>query len=181
MDIGPSVQMVKPGRTGFRWYPIVRYLPYSVKLAFSWVAKCYSLAIYTQDLNKNPILAGLMTLVEGAVFPGSTDKCVYVWFLQSAPDAYILSKGSPLTPRSGEALLDAALVASVGAGYDGRILLHAAPSGGQALMDYYTNFGLKQLPSNIPVGIATKKNDGRYFVADGATATFLMNRNVRYR
>lgn len=177
-DVRPTA---KAGRTAYRWTSIVRYYPFLARTAFGWAAQCYSLAIFTPSQNNAPILTGLMSLVEGATFPGSTDKCVYVWFLQSAPDAYILSKGAALTPRSGEALLDAAMVASQKAGYDGRILLHADPSGGQGLIDYYANFGLTRLPNNVPVGIATKQNDGRYFVADSATASFLINRHNRYR
>lgn len=177
----PVVQQANPGRTGYRWGTIVQYFPLLTRVAFGWAARSYTLAVYTAGAGNNAVLSGLMTLVEGAIFPGSTDQCVYVWFLQSAPDAYILNNGSKLTPRSGEALLDAAIVASFQAGFQGRILLHADPSGGNGLLEYYTNFGLTPLPQNVPISISTKKNDGRYFVADSQTAAFIANRHNRYR
>lgn len=77
--------------------------------------------------------------------------------------------------------LDAAIVASIEAGFEGRLLLHADPAGGQELFDYYTYFGLKSLDASLPIDILRATNDGRYFYADEKTAAYIVRRNKRYR
>jgi hypothetical protein len=77
-------------------------------------------------------------------------------------------------PALGRALLDNAIVLSQHAGSAGRIGLHAAPAGGQALVQLYENCGLTLLPSDVPLPSGIRgKNDGRYLYADEIKAELL--------
>lgn len=180
--IRPVIRAKNPGRTAFRWKWIVKYLPYGTRIAFGWAAKRYTaLKAMTPGANNVAALSGLIAMVEGVQYPLENKKCLYVWFLESAPDTYITGKGADLVPKSGEALLDAAIVTSIKAGFEGRLLLHADPAGGQDLLDYYTHFGLKSVDPSLPINIRRATNDGRYFYADEQTAAYIVRRNNRYR
>ena len=77
-------------------------------------------------------------------------------------------------PALGRVLLDIAIVLSQNAGFDGKIGLHAAAAGGEALLAMYENCGLTRLPAvaTLPQPIH-RNNDGRYFYADEVVAEFL--------
>ncbi|WP_115534899.1 hypothetical protein [Trinickia dinghuensis] len=182
-EIRPVELHHHPGRTSFRWRRSIRYLPLLKRLAFGPKAKtCYALSAQTSGHDEEAVLAGLVLLVEGAAFPPDKYKqCVYVWYLGSAPDAYMRSRGVELIPRAGEVLIDAAIQASITAGFEGRIYLHAARSGGQGLLDYYRGVGLSPLCCGVPIPQVRSRNDGRYFVADEQTARYIVRRNERNR
>lgn len=179
-EVAPVLATEYPGRTQFGWRSTLRLNPLIRKPTFGLqTGPCYGLALYSELPADNVVLTGMLLVVENVIFPPTKERCLYVWFLQSAPDAYILGKGGVLLPKSGAVLLDAAIVASVNAGFEGRILLHADPSGGKDLMKYYANFGLASLDASLPVAITLKKNDGRYFYADKAIAETILKRNKR--
>jgi len=183
--IGPIAAAQIPPRKGYSW-----------RLNFSWVYRQYAirwekassvlrLAVYATDTGF-PILSGLMTLVEGVQYPlDKTKKCIYVWFVESAPSAYLIQRTKLVHPISGEALLDEAINRSVAAGFEGRIVLHAAPPADpqddHILLDYYRAFGLKRLERSLPRPFGLGTNDGRFFYADEDTADFIIRKNARFR
>jgi hypothetical protein len=81
-------------------------------------------------------------LIEGYPYLDATKDAdsYFVWFVSSA-DPDILKKDFQMShpPALGRALLDNAIVLSQHAGSAGRIGLHAAPAGGQALVQLYEN------------------------------------------
>lgn len=171
-----------PGRTTYDWTQTLRFMPRLRYLVFArYPLNAYALKLVTADQAGFQTLAGLMLVVEGVEFPGGSDKCLYVWYLAAAPEAYLKSENVLLIPKAGEVLLDAALVASRKAGFGGRMFLHADPSGGNDLLRFYEKVGLKRVDSTLNLGISFKKNDGRYFYADEPIAAEIIQRNNRFR
>lgn len=187
-EIRPVLMKQFPGRTNYRWSGIIGAMPYLRKVAFGLESSdVYALGLFVRTPDDVEVLAGLTLLAEGVVFPNApSEKCVYVWFLQAAPEEYLRAKGLTLIPKVGEVLLDSAIVSSMEAGLGGRVLLHAAPSGGSALMDVYGNFGLHQVDKSKKVAIRSSDNplrcvhnDGRFFYADEPTAEYIVRKNKR--
>lgn len=141
----------------------------------------YALKLVTADRDGFEVLAGLMLVVEGVKFPLSNDKCLYVWYLAGAPEAYLESENVLLMPKVSDVLLHAALVASQKARFGGRMFLHADPSGADGLLKVYDKVGLKRVDSTVNLAISFRKNDGRYFYADKPIAAEIIRRNNRFR
>lgn len=74
------------------------------------------------------------------------------WFLADAPsEAYVGVLKCPKVREVASALLDCGIQASKDSGQDGSFLLHADPSGGDRLKDFYrVNCRMTQLPPNGP-------------------------------
>jgi hypothetical protein len=116
-------------------------------------------------------------LIEGYPYLDVTTEAgsYFVWFISSA-DPDVLKRDFQMShpPALGRTLLDNAIVLSQRAGSAGRIGLHAAVAGGQALVELYENCGLRRLPKDAPMPVdVSRKNDGRFFCADDDQAELL--------
>jgi hypothetical protein len=138
---------------------------------------CRPLVIWTRADNRRFVRAGMSILIDDyphldIADPSQSD---FVWFI-SAGDSGVLTKelGVSDPPSLGRVLLDCAVVVSENAGFGGRIGLHAAPQGGQRLLDFYVKCGLTNLPkaAGLPPAV-TRRNDGRFFFAGAAAAAGL--------
>lgn len=104
---------------------------------------------------------------------------VFAWFLAVAPHEGMVRQLGVRPKKIGQALMDMVLTQSKLLGYGGRAGLHAAPSGGDELLRYYTTtIGLQRLPQSAPLpGVReVMGNDGRYFFADEPTANRILAR-----
>jgi hypothetical protein len=134
---------------------------------------------------------------------------VFVWYLSPAPRDYFVKElgiAPDKAPDSKELMragMDVALTESYNRRLTGRLGLHAAPRGGDKLLDWYKSpaegerksrgGGMKPLPptSALPPGMRSavgrvkliiggslkKRNDGRYFYHDESTA-FVASRSM---
>lgn len=99
----------------------------------------------------------------------------FVWFM-SAADAQVLAAdfGMSHPPALGRVLVDNAIVLSQNAGLEGRMGLHAAPTGGEGLLVMYSRCGLMRLPASAALPASVRRaNDGRFFYADEVVAEAL--------
>jgi hypothetical protein len=88
----------------------------------------------------------------------------YVWYLSGAPASAFAGREAPKLVTA--ATLDMALTMSLNGPADGRLWLHAAPEGGDRLLEWYQNRGLEQVPqiTRLPgPAVRPRRNDGRYF------------------
>jgi hypothetical protein len=106
----------------------------------------------------------------------SVKRSSFAWFLTSAPKDVLKEPdiGVSNAPALGRILLDTAMVTSENAGHKGRIWLHAAPAGGQALFDWYIRRGLDHVSPGTTVPPLGLRSDGRHFFADSSLAKRLM-------
>lgn len=120
---------------------------------------------------------------------------VFVWYLSPAPRGYFIGKlrwGNSKIPDSKELMrvgMDVAITDSYNRRLNGRLGLHAAPKGGDRLLNFYRSEddgGMTQLPATSPLpagmrsvmdrvkliirGNLRARNDGRYFYHDERTA-----------
>lgn len=89
---------------------------------------------------------------------------VYLWYLVGAPAAAVESHGRPKLLTA--AALDIAVTVSLNGGARGHLWLHAAPEGGQRLLDWYEARGLERVPVGYSLPrarLVPRPNDGRYF------------------
>jgi hypothetical protein len=99
-----------------------------------------------------------------------SDEC-FIWFISAAEPQVLTQHGMSNPPSLGRVLLDNAMVLSFHDGLEGRIGLHAAPPGGNDLLNLYRRCGLLQLPSSAALpGDIRRSNDGRFFYTDADTA-----------
>jgi hypothetical protein len=93
---------------------------------------------------------------------------VFVWYLADAPrEALECRFHRPTIPRLlGRIALDTAVVHAMQDGQDGRTGLHAAPEGGDRLLKWYEQAGMKRLPRFRRIIRGARSNDGRYFFYD---------------
>jgi hypothetical protein len=99
----------------------------------------------------------------------------FVWFMSAADPGVLKAQfGMSHPPALGRVLLDNAIVLSQNAGLAGRMGLHAATAGGDALLALYRRCGLMHLPADaaLPPSIH-RPNDGRYFYAHDRLAEAL--------
>jgi hypothetical protein len=88
----------------------------------------------------------------------------FLWYLSSAPGEVFSSFGYSRPSGLGEVGIDICIVEALRKyGYDGGVWLHAAPEGGDRLMNWYnTTLGMSRLPEDLPLSYS-RRNDGRYF------------------
>lgn len=104
-------------------------------------------------------------------FPGQRQASIFLWFLAAAPTTALVAQGLPADLKLMRPLVDVAIQFSFQRGYDGRLTLHAAPSGNQGndkeLFDKYEK-GVGLIPYQNPASFISRsrRNDGRYFYAD---------------
>ncbi len=120
---------------------------------------------------------GMMLIAKNFKNHVTEDSTGFVWYFQGFEKDYLKKTynidKNEFDIQIGEALLDAAKVKSLEAGKGGNTLLHADPSGGDNLLNYYAKRGFTRIDNGdeslnkISKG---RKNDGRYFNADANTA-----------
>jgi len=138
---------------------------------------CRPLVIWARTDEGRFLRSGMSVLIEGYPYlevehPGGSH---FVWFM-SAADAGVLATqfGMSHPPALGRVLLDNAIVLSQNAGLAGRIGLHAAAAGGDALLVVYDRCGLTRLPATAALPLSVRwPNDGRFFYADELVAEAL--------
>jgi hypothetical protein len=157
-----------------------RFWPWSVLLPMSHVVQlakrryCRPLVIWARNDAGRFMRVGMSILIEAYPYldTARTLDAHFVWFM-SAADSNVLQADFRMSqpPALGRVLLDNAIVLSQNAGLEGRIGLHAAAAGRDALVNLYRRCGLMQLGSRatLPVGVS-RRNDGRFFVADEVRA-----------
>jgi hypothetical protein len=115
--------------------------------------------------------------------PNEALPCAFLWYLAGTPAAAL--QAAEVVPRKAlfPALVDIAIQFSLLSGYDGRICLHASPSGSTQqraeLMERYRGLGLKRWTGGWLGWF--RRNDGRYFYADTPTARLLSSNLDAYR
>ncbi len=138
---------------------------------------CRPLVIWARADNGDFMRVAMSVLIEQYPYldVACPDESHFVWFM-SAADAGVLKAdfGMSHPPALGRVLLDNAIVLSQNAGLAGRIGLHAAPAGGEALLAVYRRCGLMHLPAAAALPPSIRQpNDGRYFYADERVAEAL--------
>ncbi len=138
---------------------------------------CRPLVIWARDDGRRFLRVGMSIVIERYPFlDASRDvDSNFVWFISAAdPELLQLEFNMSDPPALGRVLLDNAIVLSQNAGLEGRIGLHAAAAGGQALLNVYRRCGMTRLAATaaLPPRIR-RKNDGRFFVADESQAESL--------
>lgn len=115
--------------------------------------------------------------------PNESLPCAFLWYLAGTPSAALQQAG--VQPRKAvfASLVDMAIQFSLLSGYAGRICLHASPHGTDEqraeLMERYRALGLKHWTGGWLGWF--RRNDGRYFYADAATAALLSSNLDAYR
>ena len=79
--------------------------------------------------------------------------------------------------------LDIAVTHAFNHDLEGRTELHAAPEGGERLVSWYKNQGMKMFPKDgkLPLGRQLRGNDGRYFHFSGVDAIIFSQKLDKYR
>lgn len=129
--------------------------------------------MYQLCLAKDDFPLAMVALLERERWIGRERlPAVYLWYLSGAPAAAVAARGA--RPKMiTAAALDIALTVSMNGPARGRLWLHAAPEGGQKLMDWYRARGLENVPPGIKLPgprISERINDGRYFCVSEARA-----------
>jgi hypothetical protein len=160
-----------------RYWPWSIFLPMCHLIELAQQRYCRALVIWARADNGLFVRAGMSMLIEGYPYLDATTDAdsYFVWFISSA-DPDILKRDFQMShpPALGRVLLDNAIVLSQHAGSAGRIGLHAAPAGGEGLVQLYGNCGLVLLPREAPLPLGVRgKNDGRFLYADEHQAELL--------
>ncbi len=120
-------------------------------------------------------IAMISTRIPISALQDNTLKSVYFWWLSTVPDGLLNTWFKSDKPGLvGKSSIEFVVNLSLFNSFDGIIGLHASPKGGNALITFYTNMWLINLPSNVPVPPqilppALRKNsgnDGRFFYSD---------------
>jgi hypothetical protein len=138
---------------------------------------CRPLVIWARTDSGRFLRVGMSILIESYPYLDSrrAEQSTFVWFI-SAADTGVLQADFAMSdpPALARVLLDNAIVLSQNAGLDGRMGLHAAAAGGNALLKVYASCGLTALPASAVLPAEVKrKNDGRFFYADETSAETL--------
>lgn len=136
-------------------------------------------------IESNNIPIGMMMIAnkfKAEVTRSTKEDLTYIWYLSGADKEYLdkmeIDKSS-FDISIGKALIDAAMVESLKAGNDGKILLHADPKDKtNFLLDYYKGQGLSKIATEHISNISsTRANDGRFFHATKSRAGEILYSN----
>jgi hypothetical protein len=160
-----------------RFWPWTLLLPVCHLVQLRKGRVCRPLVIWARADNGRFVRSGMSILIENYPYldVAHLGASNFVWFM-SAADPAVLAANFAVSnaPALGRVLLDNAIVLGQNAGFDGKIGLHAAAAGGEALLAMYENCGLTRLPATAtlpqPIG---RNNDRRYFYADEIVAESL--------
>ncbi|MTV41301.1 hypothetical protein [Duganella radicis] len=171
---------VGPARPDAKWnWPWLFWQAGKSEALFKRVPSLFCIEIAGSGGKAVPL--AMMMLSEGyPALDGGYTPCVYIWYAAAAPGAALKALGAPPDKLSMilEALLDTAIQRSYELGYDGRVGLHADPSGGEQLFSKYRDKArMTPLLGNASLTVARKmkRNDGRYFWTDPKLAQSLSN------
>lgn len=122
-------------------------------------------------------------------YPGLPDghKMPFLWYLADAPHEALVDylPADRMPKRIAGSALDAAVLRSFRNGNMGRLTLHAAPAGGQALVNWYLSCGLERFPPEPAYPAIGRhlaiRNDGRYFYYDVLRACNFSGKFDAYR
>jgi hypothetical protein len=138
---------------------------------------CRPLVTWARADDGRFLRAGMSILIEN--YPhlevGKPAQSYFVWFISAAEPGVLMSEfGLSHPPALARVLLDNAIVLSQNSGLEGRMGLHAAEAGGDALVNLYSHCGLLQLPGSAALPDSVHRaNDGRFFFADETVAEVL--------
>jgi len=177
--VQPDVASLNGADAKWNWSSMRRWLPV-VELARGRRAPAYT--VWAEGANNAAVPIAMTLLSEGysALHDGSK-RSIYVWFMAAAPEPTLLRYGVPMVPKLGRVLVDIAVTHSHNCGYGGCIGLHAAPAGGQKLLDIYGVMGLMPLPAAAGMPAYLRINDGRYFYLNEPEAQKWSNSLSPYR
>jgi len=104
-------------------------------------------------------------------------ESVFLWYLSPAPEEFFRSGRGKVLGAVPKALMSIGMDMTITHSYNimrrGRVGLHAAPSGGKELFDWYKDparGGMIVIPKRQRLAGGWRRNDGRYFYHDEATA-----------
>lgn len=106
----------------------------------------------------------------------------FLWYLSGAPASAF--EGRPVPKMITAATIDMAVTISLNGAADGRLWLHAAPEGGDRLLEWYKERGLEQVPQTTKLPgplVGPRRNDGRYFRLTQSRARVVSARLNEYR
>ena len=160
-----------------------RFWPWSVLLPMCHLVQlaqrryCRPLVTWARADNGRFLRVGMSILIERYPYLDVTTTALshFVWFMSAADPTVLQSDfGMSQPPALARLLLDNAIVLSQNSGLEGRMGLHAAAAGGEALTDVYCHCGLQRLSkhANLPASVR-RPNDGRFFYADNEVAEAL--------
>jgi hypothetical protein len=181
--VQPTIALTA-GRADRLWF-WTALLPALVLSQFFKGRQCRPLVIWAYAENGRLVRAAMSLLIER--YPrldvASQGFAHYLWFLSSAPTSILAQLGVVDPPSLGRVSVDTSMVLSENDSLSGRIGLHAAPSGGGRLLNFYaTDCRLLQLPPDAALPRAVRRaNDGRFFYADDALASTLLQEGDVYR
>jgi hypothetical protein len=127
-----------------------------------------------------PLPLAMLLLSEGyPALDGRGQRSVFLWYLAAAPASALRAMGvrkqKPLLVL--RAIIDAAIQCSIRLGYDGRVGLHAAPAGKDALFRKYRDDAcMTALGDDVFLSLMRRikgGKDGRYFWVDPVLARSL--------
>ncbi len=136
------------------------------------------------DPHGQPIVCGLSYAVRHYVYLGDDQQnASYLWYCASAPGKILthyltthFGQPTSVEPREiGKIALDLTIQESVQGGYQGRMGLHADPTGGAKLLSLYSQYGMTARPNgSLPPTFIRTMLQGRgakgYFYFDEAGA-----------
>ncbi len=130
--------------------------------------RCLALVTWVRNRDGDGVRAAMHLFIEHYPHLDTrvTKEASFAWFISTAPAEVLAQFGVTKSPALGRVCIDAAIVASMVSGDDGRIGLHCAQAGGTRLMLFYEQkCRLLRLPpsAELPVG---RHNDGRFFYTD---------------
>jgi hypothetical protein len=177
--IQPHIVASRPSSPDARWnWPWLYFHCGKSEHALKRATSLFCLDVPSTTGQSVPL--AMMLLSEGyPSLDGGLSPCIYVWYVASAPTAALRALGVPY--KFGmvlETLLDIAIQRSYELGYDGKVGLHADPSGGELLFSKYRDKARMQaLNKNTSLTLLRKlkANDGRYFWTDPKLAQSLSN------
>lgn len=140
---------------------------------------CYTVGI---EYNQKFFPCALIFLAENYNYLKDRNKTgSFIWFMASAPDEFYHQHGlGNQIPKLGFACLDIGVTSSFNNSNDGLMGLHASPSGGQRLLDFYLKHRMHRLGKAENISIA-RQNDGRYFYFDEIEALKFSQQYDQYR
>lgn len=104
-------------------------------------------------------------------------ESVFLWYLSPAPEEFFRSGSGRILGAVPKALMAIGMDMTITHSYNlmrrGRVGLHAAPKGGKELFDWYSDpsrGGMIVIPKGQRLAGGWRRNDGRYFYHDEATA-----------
>jgi hypothetical protein len=125
----------------------------------------------------------MISLLENERWIGDhSQSAVYLWYLAGAPAKAVERCGKPKLLTA--AALDIAVSVSLNGPAQGRLWLHAAPEGGDTLVNWYHSRGLEAVPKNSSLPgprLSERINDGRYFRLTPTTARVASSMMDGYR